>query len=232
MNALQKTDSTKAANTKDLILTTAIKIASVHGIEGLTLGELAKAVGMSKSGLFAHFASKDQLQLEVLKKTTDHFVDVVMRPAFKEPRGVPRLMAMATNWFNYLNEESTLPGGSILIAASFELDDQPGVLRDYVQQAQKDLILNIARAAKIAVEEGHFIKGLDVDQFAWSLYSFVLGYHHFKRMLNDPKAEDYYNHSIKRLMEIGRYEPLGVGGSNATSAIKKTKYKKISKTKK
>lgn len=210
-------------NTKDLILNTAVKIASVHGIEGLTLGELAKAVGMSKSGLFAHFTAKDQLQLEVLKKATEHFVDLVMRPAFKAPRGEPRLTAMAKNWFNYLNEESNLPGGSILIAASFELDDQPGILRDFVQQSQKDLILSIARAAQIAVDEKHFRKGLDVDQFAWSVYSFILGYHHYKRMLNDPKAEHYFFNSIKQLMDVVRYIPSKKSETKTKSKIKKKK---------
>ncbi len=204
MSTALKTDTSKSSTTKDLILASALKIVSVHGIEGLTIGELAKSVGMSKSGLFAHFAAKDQLQLEVLKRATQHFVDVVMRPAFKAPRGEPRLIQMTENWFSYLNEESSLPGGSILIAASVELDDRPGSLRDFVQQAQRDLISNVSRATQMAIDEGHFKAGLDVDQFAWSIYSFVLGYHHFKRMLNDPKAETFYKHSMEKLMEAAR----------------------------
>lgn len=197
-------ETERARNTRAVILDTALKIVSREGLEGLTIGELAKAVGMSKSGLFAHFGGKDQLQLSVLQMATEYFIDVVMRPAFKAPRGEPRLKALLKNWLEHLNDENTLPGGSILIAASVELDDRPGVLRDFVQKAQKDLISNIEKAAKIAVEEGHFRKDLDVEQFAWSMYSFVLGYHHFKRMLQDPKAELHLKRSFKGLLEVAR----------------------------
>ncbi|RYZ69469.1 MAG: TetR/AcrR family transcriptional regulator [Proteobacteria bacterium] len=203
-------------STKALILNTAVKLASREGIEGLTIGELAKAVGMSKSGLFAHFGGKDQLQLDVLKQATDRFVDSVMRPAFKAERGEPRLKAMFENWLTHLNDDSELPGGSILIAASIELDDRPGALRDFVQKAQRDLIANVERAAQMAVEEGHFRSDLDVEQFAWSMYSFVLGYHHFKRMLEDPKAELHLKRSFQGLLEISR-------GSGKRNSKKKKK---------
>lgn len=213
-------------STKALILDTAVKLASREGIEGLTIGELAKAVGMSKSGLFAHFGGKDQLQLDVLKQATDAFVDTVMRPAFQAPRGEPRLKAMFENWLGHLNDESVLPGGSILIAASIELDDRPGALRDFVQNAQRDLIANVERATKMAVEEGHFRKDLDVEQFAWSMYSFVLGYHHFKRMLEDPKAELHLKRSFKALLEISRGDrqtKIKTSSSAKRNSIKKKK---------
>lgn len=196
--------SANAGNTKAIILAKALKIASRDGIEGLTIGELAKAVGMSKSGLFAHFGGKDQLQLAVLRRAVDQFVDIVMRPAFQAPRGEPRLKALCRNWLEHLNDQSRLPGGSILIAASIELDDRPGPLRDFVQKAQKDLIRNIEKAARIAVAEGHFRKDLDIEQFAWSMYSFVLGYHHFKRMLEDPKAELHLKRTFNGLLELSQ----------------------------
>jgi AcrR family transcriptional regulator len=194
----------RSVQTRSLILETALKIASREGIEGLTIGELAKAVGMSKSGLFAHFGNKDQLQLSVLELATTNFVEFVMRPAFKVARGEPRLNAFLNNWLAHLNDESLLPGGSILIAASIELDDRPGPLRDYVQKSQKDLISNIEKAARLAVEEGHFRKDLDIEQFAWSMYSFVLGYHHFKRMLEDPKAELHLKRSFNGLIKVAK----------------------------
>jgi AcrR family transcriptional regulator len=194
-------DNLKSKKTKAAILSCALKIASRDGIEGLTIGELAKAVGMSKSGLFAHFGTKDRLQLSVLQAATEHFIENVMRPAFRSERGEPRVRALFKNWFNHLNDEENFPGGSILIAASIELDDRPGPLRSFVQKAQKDLISNIETAAALAVTEKHFRKDLDVEQFAWSLYSFVLGYHHFKRMLEDPKAELHLKRSFKGLMQ-------------------------------
>ena len=194
----------KGDKTRRTIVEVALKIVSRHGLEGLTIGELAKAVGMSKSGLFAHFRGKDQLQLEVLQLATEKFIDTVMRPAFEQPRGEARIRAMLMNWLAHLNDKKVLPGGSVLIAASIELDDRPGELRDFVQRAQKDLISNIEKAATIAVEEKDFRKDLDVEQFAWTLYSFVLGYHHFKRMLEDPKAEIHLKRSFNGLMEISK----------------------------
>lgn len=216
----------KALNTKTVILDTAMKLASRWGIEGLTIGELAKAVGMSKSGLFAHFGGKDQLQLNVLESATANFVDVVMKPAFKEPRGEPRIRSMVKNWIEHLNDEGSLPGGSILIAASIEVDDKPGMLRDFVQRAQNALIKNIERAAQIAVDEGHFRDDLDVEQFAWSLYSFVLGYHHFKRMLEDPKADFHFKKSFGGLLEVAR---SGGIKSSEKPSVKKARPKLVNK---
>jgi len=220
----------KSLNTKEMILDRAVKIASREGIGGLTIGELAKAVGMSKSGLFAHFGGKDQLQLDVLRLATEKFVDVVMRPAFTAPRGEPRIKAMFKNWLEHLNDESELPGGSILISASIELDDRPGPLRDFAAQAQKDLIKNIEKAAQLAVDEGHFRQDLDVEQFAWSMYSFVLGYHHFKRLLQDPKAELHVKRSFNGLLAISRAESSGASKTTlpkSSSRKQKKKKKKI-----
>src|SRR5690606_26524804 len=118
----------------------ALKIASMEGLGGLTIGSLAKAVGMSKSGLFAHFNSKDRLQLTVLEMAVRHFTDTVLVPAFRQPRGVARIRAMFENWIDYMDDGDRFPGGSILIAASTEVDDRPGPLRDYTHQVQKDLI--------------------------------------------------------------------------------------------
>ena len=206
-------------NTKTVILNMALQMASRGGLEGLTIGELAKAVGMSKSGLFAHFGGKDQLQLSVLQTARDRFVESVMRSAFKAPRGEPRIKLLLKNWLEHLNE-SSLPGSSILIAASVELDDRPGLLRDFMQTAQKDLIRNIEKAARISVEEGHFQKDLDIEQFAWSLYAFVLGYHHSKRMLEDPKAELHLKRSFNGLLALARAPKKQlVPKSNAKSKV-------------
>src|SRR3954464_13094713 len=103
----------KGAKTKAAILDTALKIASLAGIEGLTIGELAKAVGMSKSGLFAHFQGKDNLQLSVVEAATNQFVEGVMKPAFREPRGEARIKALFKNWLGHLNDQEKLPGGSV-----------------------------------------------------------------------------------------------------------------------
>lgn len=209
--------SSKRQSTKQTILATAVRLASTIGIEGLTIGELAKSVGMSKSGLFAHFKGKDQLQLEVLQSAVQMFVDDVMRPAFREPRGVPRIKALVDNWISHIDGADSLPGGSVLIAASIELDDQPGPLRDFVHKVQRDLISNMEKAIRLAIEEKHFRPDLEVELFAWSLYSFVLGYHHFSRMLNDPKAKEYFKRSVKALMDLATLKKPTQGDLRGTS---------------
>jgi AcrR family transcriptional regulator len=194
----------RGQQTKKQILEAAMKIASTLGIQGITIGELAKKVGMSKSGLFAHFENKDNLQLEILNMASDHFVESVLKPAFKEKKGIPRLEAMFNNWLIFLNDDSTLPGGSIFISASFELDDRPGVLKDCVQKSQELLILNIEKAVQLSVECKHFKPTTNKSDFAWKLYSYVLGYHHFKRMLHNPKAEQLIKNAFKELIEINK----------------------------
>lgn len=194
----------KGRNTRTQIIEMALGVASREGLAGLTIGELAKAVGMSKSGLFAHFRGIDSLQLAVLEAAVERFVATVMQPAFEKPRGEPRLEALVKNWLKFINGSKALPGGSVIIAASVELDDRPGPLRNFVQTAQRDLITNIEKAAKLAVDEGHFRSDLDCEQFAWSLYSFVLGYHHFSRMLNDPKSELHFQRSVDGLFKVAR----------------------------
>lgn len=197
--ALQR--PTRGQDTKKQILEEAMKIASTHGIQGITIGELAKKVGMSKSGLFAHFDNKDNLQLEILKMASEHFVESVLKPAFVIEKGIPRIEAMFNNWLIFLNDDSTLPGGSIFISASFELDDRPGVLKDFVQKSQELLILNIEKAVQLAIECKHLKSNTNKSEFAWKLYSFVLGYHHFKRMLHNPKAKELIKNAFKELIE-------------------------------
>jgi AcrR family transcriptional regulator len=198
----------KPKRTRDLILEHAFKLVSREGLAGLTLGELAKAVGMSKSGLFAHFAAKDKLQLTILELVVDQFVTAVLKPAFKEPRGLPRVRAIFDLWIHYLNDHERSPGGTILIAASTELDDRPGPLRDFVQQSQQELIHNLMKAIQMAIDEGHFRKDLDVKLFASRLYSYVLGYHHFKRMLHDPEAESQMRRSFEELLNGATLKPV------------------------
>lgn len=191
----------RGAETRRLILDEAMKIASVHGIQGITIGDLAKKVGMSKSGLFAHFENKDNLQLEILKLASEMFVNKVLLPAFEAPKGVPRIKAIFENWIEYLNDDSTLPGGSVFISASFELDDRPGLLKDFVHKSQNDLILSIEKAVQIAIDCNHFKTSTNKSEFAWKFYSYVLGYHHFQRMLHNPKAKELIENGFNDLIK-------------------------------
>lgn len=200
--------SPKGEKTKDLILQTAIKMASKEGIKGLSIGTLAKVVGMSKSGLFAHFNAKDNLQLMILKLATDLFVEKVLKPAFKEPAGEPRLRAFFEKWIKFVNNEEAETGGSLLISAFFELDGQSGMLRDYVQSVQKDLIRHLEKSIQIAIDVGHFKKGIDVSCLAWQIYSIVLGYRYYKGFLKDPRTDHYVRDHFEHILKTARRADL------------------------
>jgi AcrR family transcriptional regulator len=177
----------KGQETKRAIVDEALDLVSTGGLDGLSIGTLARATGMSKSGLFAHFQSKEQLQLTVLNVATDRFVDIVIAPALKQPRGEPRIVAMFENAMK--RWENELPGGCIFHAVSAELDDKPGPARDFLIKGQLDYQDTIHRAAEIAVEEGHFRKDLDLDQFVFEFSSIAAAFHHSGRLLGKPDAE-------------------------------------------
>ena len=193
----------KGETTRAAILDVALATASRIGLEALTIGELAKEAGLSKSGLFAHFASKEDLQIEVVRKAIARFVELVIAPALKKPRGEPRVRALFENWFSW-SRASELPGGCLFIAASSEFDDQPGPVRDLLLSSQKDWLGVLAQAARVAVEEGHFKAGLDAEQFAWQLDSFILGYHHSARLLRSKDAEQRAHKAFEALIRASR----------------------------
>lgn len=195
--------TSKGEETRALILDTALRLASRLGLEALSIGGLAQEVGMSKSGLFAHFDSKESLQLAVLETAVDRFIDGVITPALRAPRGEPRVRAFFERWMTW-EDAKFQPGGCVFIATANELDDRPGALRDYLVSSQRDWLDALATAARIAVEEGHFRSDLDTRQFAYDLYSIILAYHHFSRLLRDPDAESRAYQAFDELLEICR----------------------------
>ena len=188
----------KGEETKRAIVDQALELVSTVGLENLTIGALATATGMSKSGLFAHFRSKEQLQLQVLVGARDRFIEIVIAPALKKPRGEARLRAMFESTMKQWEEE--LPGGCIFHAVSAELDDQPGPARDYLVETQRDYADTLKRSAEIAIEEGEFRKDLDLDQFVFELGSIAAAYHHFGRLLGDPDAEQRARNMFEGLL--------------------------------
>ena len=153
---------TKGDETRARILRHAAKVASRDGLEGLSIGELATALEMSKSGLFAHFGSKEDLQIEVLRAAAVDFEERVIRPALKQPRGAPRLRALFERWSKWASAPE-LPGGCIFAGASFELDDRPGPVRDYLVEEERRLLDVLSRSAQLGVESGLFRQDLDCD---------------------------------------------------------------------
>ncbi|HEU4885423.1 MAG TPA: TetR/AcrR family transcriptional regulator [Longimicrobium sp.] len=193
----------KGAATRDRIIESALRTASVEGLEGISLGRLAADVGMSKSGLFAHFASKEALQLDVLEAASARFVDVVVQPAMQEPRGEPRVRSMFEHWLVWERHES-LPGGCVFMHAAAELDDRPGPARDALVHWQQQWLDVLAKAARIAIDAGHFRADLDPALFAFQQLSLVLGYYHARRLLNDAHAEAHVRTAFDALVASAR----------------------------
>ena len=149
-------------------------------------GELAKATGMSKSGLFAHFDSKEDLQLRVLYLARDRFVEVVFSPSVREPRGEPRVRALFENWVAW--EVGRIPGGCPFVAVSHELDDRPGPTREALVEVQNEWINTLTTAVRIAADEGHFRVDVDAHQVAYDIYAVFLAFHLYHRLLRDDQA--------------------------------------------
>ncbi len=182
MEKLSKGEQTRAA-----ILDAGVRVASRLGLEGLTIGSLAEATELSKSGLFAHFGSREDLQLAVLERGREKFADVVIKPALKQPRGVARLRAMFENWLHW-TESAELPGGCLMLGAAVEFDDQPGPLRDAVARLQREWMDSLARTVRGAVEEGELHAGTDIEQLVFECFGIALVAHHHRRLFRDPKA--------------------------------------------
>ena len=193
----------KGALTRQTILEHAIRHASRSGLEGLTIGGLAEDLRLSKSGLFAHFRSKEALQIQVLDFAAERFVDLVVRPALQAPRGEPRLRALFERWLEWVRGEP-MPGGCIFIAAATELDDRPGPVRDRLAQLQRDWFDVLAISFRKGAEAGLFRLEIDPDQFAQDLAGVMLAYHHTSRLLADPKAEDRARRALAALLQAAR----------------------------
>lgn len=189
----------KGEDTRAAIVETALGIASVDGLDALAIGPLAQRMGMSKSGLFAHFKSKESLQLRVLERGVERFVAEVVAPALRAPRGLPRVQGLFDNWLAWdLNPE--YPGGCVFLGAATDFDDRPGPLRDFVARAQREWITTLARAATISCNEGHFHADLDTEQFAFEIYGTLMAFNFYHRLLADPRASDRARHQFEDII--------------------------------
>ena len=193
----------KGDERRQLILERAAQTASRLGLEGLTIGQLASDLGLSKSGLFAHFQSKEALQVQTLRHAAELFVDRVVRPALKAPRGERRLRALFERWLAWA-EADVLKGGCLFVAAATELDDQDGPVRDELVRQQRDWLELIANVARTGIAEGDFRPGLDGEQVAYELYGVMLAYHHARRLLRDPRAPQRARDAFDALVEAAR----------------------------
>jgi len=176
----------KGELTRQAIVEHAARMASRIGLEGLTIGALAEELKLSKSGLFAHFKSKEAWQLQALEFGIGRFVDTVVRPALAAPRGEPRVRALFERWVDWPRASGL--AGCMFVALSTELDDRPGAVRERLVQSQRDWLDVIANCVRTGIAEGHFRKELDAEQVAHELYGIMLANHHAVRLLRDKQA--------------------------------------------
>ncbi len=189
----------KATDTKVQILDSALGLARSIGYEALSIGELAKKVGMSKSGLFAHFKSKEALQLMILDHAAFTFTQKVIRPALKKKRGIIRLKAIIDHWVDWSVKENR--GSCPLVTAAIEFDDRPGEVQEKIKTHLSSLHHTIARACEIAVEEKELAEDTDPDLMAQEIFSYILSYHLYVKTMCDAKAGKRFRTSLEQLIE-------------------------------
>jgi len=177
----------RGLRTRTAILRRAVDIASVEGLEGLTVGRLADDLGMSKSGLFAHFGSKEELQLATVEMARQIFVEQITRPALSAPKGMPRLWSIIDRWLAYI-ERGIFKGGCFFTAASFEFDSRRGAVRDRIAEIMREWIGVLVRALEQAQKEGHIHPKVDPTLLAFEIQSLAIGGHWASQMLEDRQS--------------------------------------------
>lgn len=193
----------EARDTRDLLLQRGHALASEVGLQGLTIGRLARDVGLSKAGIYAHFDSKEHLLKEVLGRAVETFEQEGIEPAMREPPGEPRLRALFDAWMEW-TEASPVPGGCIFISSAVELDDRPGRLRDYLLEVLGRWRDTLARAADGARTEGHLREDLDPEQLVFELESILLGFHHSHHFFRSDRAEARARYAFESLVRRAR----------------------------
>jgi AcrR family transcriptional regulator len=186
-SAIAEVRPSKGIRTRESILRVAVDLASVEGLEGLTIGRLADELKMSKSGLFAHFGSKEELQLATVAMARQIFVEHIVRPALAEPEGIQRLLRLCQGWLGHV-EGRVFKGGCFFTAASFEFDSRSGPVRDAIADAMKSWLATLGRAVESAKKARHLKASVDAEQFAFEIYSLAMGANWALQLLDDKTA--------------------------------------------
>jgi AcrR family transcriptional regulator len=195
----------KGELTRAAILDMALELASRDGLEGLTIGLLADKMNMSKSGVFAHFGSREDLQLEVLKLYHQRFEQEVFFPSIKEPRGLPRLRAMFARWITRVSEE--IASGCIYISGAVEYDDRPGPIREELVSMVAAWQGALLRCVEQAIDTGDLEEGTDAHQLVYEMYGLILAVHHDARFMRTPGSVERARVGFNRLIENYRKAP-------------------------
>jgi AcrR family transcriptional regulator len=214
--ALQKGQQTKAA-----IVDAALGLATQIGLEGLSIGALAEVTQMSKSGVFAHFGSREELQISVVREYHRRFEDEVFYPAMGETRGLPRLRAMFANWMKRTSVE--LDSGCIYISGAVEFDDRPGPVRDELAWSVQTWHEAMKRAINLAKQQGHLQADVDEEQMLFEIHGLILALHYEARFLKNPGSIARANAGFENILQ--RY-----GASPAAAAPRSQRTARPAKT--
>ncbi|RYX91727.1 MAG: TetR/AcrR family transcriptional regulator [Comamonadaceae bacterium] len=206
--ALQKGQQTKAA-----IVDAALGLATQIGLEGLSIGALAEVTQMSKSGVFAHFGSREELQISVIREYHARFEEEVFYPAMQQPRGLPRLRAMFSNWMKRTSAE--IDSGCLYISGAVEFDDRPGPVRDALAGSVNTWLAAMYRAIVQAKETGQLREDADEHQVSYEIHGLILALHYEARFLKTPGSIARANAGFDNI--LARY------GSHAAAAATRSK---------
>ncbi len=198
--------NTKGEETRSQILAAAVEQASSSGFESLTIGTLAERTGLSKSGLFAHFGSKQELQIAALDEAARQFTEAVFLPAMKAPRGVKRLRALFENWVGW-PQRAQLPGGCPIDAATREYHHQPGPMRDAVMDRQRLLDREMRKAVQLAVDAGELGPDTDTAQVAFDFLGIILVFYRAELLIGYEESRRRARVAFDRLLEANSPSP-------------------------
>lgn len=203
----------KGLQTKQAIVDAALGLAAHIGLEGLSIGALAEVAQMSKSGVFAHFGSREELQISVIREYYARFQDEVFEPAMVVPRGLPRVRALFANWMKRVAVE--LQSGCIFISGAVEFDDRPGPVRDALASSVKIWLEAMYRAVVQAKQEGHLKEDADEEQMAFEIHGLILALHYEARFLKNPNSMGRANKGFENI--LAHYAPPNVAQPRATT---------------
>jgi AcrR family transcriptional regulator len=190
-----------AQTTRDAIVARAAQIASMDGLEGVTIGRLASQLGMSKAGVLGHFGTKQALQLAAVREVTRQFQEMVISPALRSAAGVPRLLALCDNWIGYL-ADTGLPGGCLLTAAATEFDGRPGEVRELIAEAWSAWQQLLCAELACAVEHHQLRPDLDVDQALFELVALGPAVNQALQLHGDRNAAAHARRATRRVLGI------------------------------
>jgi AcrR family transcriptional regulator len=211
----------KGQQTKQAIVDAALGLSTQIGLEGLSIGVLAEVMRMSKSGVFAHFGSREELQISVIREYFHRFEAEIFAPALQEARGLPRLKAMFANWMKRVAVE--IQAGCIFISGAVEFDDRSGPVHDALASSVKTWLRAVLRAVVQAKESGHLKSDADEHQIAFEIHGLILALHYEARFLKRPGSIDRANQGFANI--LARY---GAPAAPASKAANPPKSKKSS----